>query len=553
MRKCVSLVLALMVVVIVVALVPSVAGQRRGSLPLDDRVNRRSQTAPAIAVPSVPQQNGPIPIPQQNGPIPVPQVQFPASQPRQQTPFMYNPASAAVTELARAVGRILGVKNKAAVFSPVSIASALSLMLIGANHETKNELIQVLGFQRYTNNLDIIHQLYSDMLNDLAKTEFGTTPPQWRTFNPCYDDEEEDEEDGYPAPTKDVIRVTNAVFVREGLQLSDNFRYSSGRYYNSTAANVPFATDPARAAQLINAWAHRSTEGKIRNILSEQVAAEAEMIVASALYFKGLWSEPFEYQATEMKPFFPDGYDRPGKTVLSMVTVGCFPYYDATEYDAKIVGLSYQGNKSALYIIMPNNSTRPRMLNFQSQLTPAMIGDMVVKMTMRKMYLQLPKMQITNTINLRDVLQQLGLRTLFDRGQSDLSGMIAKPTQVDLFATRFGDKPDPSSFVFPVDNDPEPTDNRRGGYSPPTSPVAGHEATNSPRVPGPQLHVSEFIHRVELDINEKGTEGGAITTSTVFRALPSIHLRIDAPFLLLLGHDDTRLPLFYGSIFDPTP
>uniref|UniRef100_A0A182PAL4 Serpin domain-containing protein n=1 Tax=Anopheles epiroticus TaxID=199890 RepID=A0A182PAL4_9DIPT len=477
--------------------------------------------------------------------------------------FRYNPASAAVTELARLIGSILGQQQKAAVFSPVSIACALSLMLIGAEGETKNELIRVLGFQQYRDHLHNIHQLYSEMLNDLARTEFDRVPVRWRTANPCYDDE--DEEDAAAAaaefpPQKDVVRVTNAVFVQEGFPLNASFAYYSKRYYNSTAANVPFGTNPARAAAFINAWAQRSTEGKIRDILSESVAAEAEMIVASALYFKGLWSEPFEQQATEPKPFYPDGYGRESKLVPTMSTVGCYPYYDAHELDAKIVGLSYQGNKSALYIIMPNNSTRQTMQEFQRRLTPAMIGELVSKMTQRKMYLQMPRMQITNTINLRDVLQRLGLQSIFNRGQSDLSGMVARTQPIELFATRFGEPgaADPSSVIFPTDYyySEQSTGIRRGSGTVSGGNnvnAAAPEAVRDRATGGPQLRVSEFIHRVELDINEKGTEGGAITTSTIFRALPSINFRVDAPFLVLIGHDETRLPLFYGSIYDPTP
>uniref|UniRef100_A0A182Y9V4 Serpin domain-containing protein n=1 Tax=Anopheles stephensi TaxID=30069 RepID=A0A182Y9V4_ANOST len=540
-------VVGLLVVLVCATLVPTVIGQQQ--------LVYRQQTAPA---------NRRTPF---AGPAPIPATPAaPQATWLHGASFRYNPASAAVTELARVIGSILGQQSKAAVFSPVSIACALSLMLIGAEQETKNELIRVLGFQQYKDHLHNIHQLYSEMLNDLAKTEFDRVPPRWRTANPCYDDE--DEEDAaaaaaeYPAE-KDVIRVTNAVFVQEGFPLNASFTYYSKRYYNSSALNVPFATNPARATALINAWAQRSTEGKIRDILSESVAAEAEMIVASALYFKALWSEPFEQQATELKPFYPDGHGRESKLVPTMSTVGCYPYYDAREVDAKIVGLSYQGNKSALYIIMPNNSTRQTMQDFQRRLTPAMIGDLVSKMTQRKMFLQMPKMQITNTINLRDVLQRLGLQTIFNRGQSDLSGMVARPQQIELFSTRFGEPGaagpvDPSSVIFPTDYFySEPTaDVRRGNgnnninAAQPAPEPSRNRATEPPRV---QLHVSEFIHRVELDINEKGTEGGAITTSTIFRALPSIHFRIDAPFLLLVGHDDTRLPLFYGTIYDPTP
>ena len=145
----------------------------------------------------------------QAAPAPAPVVSQP---PATRDTFRYNPASAAVTELARLIGSILGQQSKAAVFSPVSIACALSLMLLGAEAKTKDELIQVLGFEQYRNHLHNIHQLYSDMLKDLARTEFDRRPPHWRTSNPCYDDD--DEEDAAAAAAefplqKDVIRVTN--------------------------------------------------------------------------------------------------------------------------------------------------------------------------------------------------------------------------------------------------------------------------------------------------------------------------------------------------------
>lgn len=541
--------LVAVVVLVVIVCITAAAGQQQRQRGGGGSARRSSNTG--------------APVPTNPGPAVV--------QPRLQVHsgnYQYNPAAAAVTELARHIGSILGQQHKAAVFSPVSIACALSLMLIGAEQQTKSELIQVLGFQQYAKHLDNIHQLYSDMLYDLAKKDFDVIPPPWRTANPCYEHEEdEDYEDAATFPLeKDEIRVTNAVFIQDQQRLNASFLYYSQRYYNSTAQTVPFGTNPQKAAGQINDWANRSTNGKIREIVSESVTAEAEMIVASALYFKGLWSEPFEEQATELKPFYPDGYGQESKQVTTMSTVGCYPYYDARELDAKIVGLSYQGNKTAMYIIMPNNSTRQKMQDFQRRLTPAMIGDLVSKMTQRKMFLQLPKLQITNTINLRDVLQRLGLRTIFNREQCDLSGMLHHSQPIEVFQTRFGGVAGTGndSVLFPGDYyyATHHTDTRQNSGASPVAPGNPSNSQNGdggqlplvPRIPGPSpVHVSEFIHRVELDVNEKGTEGGAITTSTIFRALPSVHFRVDAPFLLLLGHDETRLPLFYGTIYDPTP
>ncbi|XP_055543077.1 serine protease inhibitor 28Dc-like [Wyeomyia smithii] len=432
---------------------------------------------------------------------------FSAPSPSQGQPqFQYDAASFTVTDLARRIGTVLGQQSNAAVFSPVSIACALSLLLLAADKETKRELLQVLNFPPDKTQRNGIHHQYGKMLREVASSAPDVYPIPWRQTDRC---NEYDDEDDFQQEIQ-IIHLANAIFVKRDLALNGRYVELSQKFYNSTVNQMDFANNPQQSASSINQWASDNTYGKINQIVSSYINTDTQMIVANALYFKGLWKEAFEKQATSYKKFYPDGYANPStvKEVLSMAVIGCFPYYDAVQYDAKIVGLPYQGDKTALYIIIPNNSSRAKLQRFQSTLTGKDIGDMVVKMTVRKVLIQMPKMKISNTINLRDVLQKLNLRTIFSPTSSDLSGML------------------------------DQTDRNRNGFQ-----------DNPLRMP---LYASEIIHKVELEINEKGTEGGAVTASTIFRSLPSVTVRIDTPFLMLLGHDATRLPLFYGSIYDPS-
>lgn len=59
---------------------------------------------------------------------------------------------------------------------------------------------------------------------------------------------------------------------------------------------------------------------------------------------------------------------------------GSFPFYDAVEYDCRILALPYRRNLSTMYIILPNNSSRSRMRQVQSYLTADKIEDMISKM-----------------------------------------------------------------------------------------------------------------------------------------------------------------------------
>lgn len=448
---------------------------------------------------------------------PPPQQQSGQGQPQ----FQYDTASFAVTELARRIGTVLGQQSNAGVFSPVSIACALSLLLLGADNETKRELQTVLNFNLNEHDTKVVHRQYGRMLRELAVTSPDTFPIPWRINDKCSDDDDEDF-----APEPQLIHLANALFVKDGLQVNPTFVDASQGFYNTSINLLDFAANPQQSAAYINQWASDNTYGKINQIVSNYISPETQMIVANALYFKGLWKEMFEKQATTFRKFYPDGHAYPStaKEILTMAVIGCYPYHDSVQYDAKIVGLPYQGDKTALYIMIPNNSSRSRLQQFQRTLTAQKIGDMVAQMTVRKALIQIPKMKISNTVNLRDVLQKLNLRSIFNPATSDLSKMLKQPTVQDNPY-----KPDRVVFTNPR-----------------------QQQQQFQQQPQQRLYASEIIHKVELEINEKGTEGGAVTASTIFRSLPSVQVRIDTPFLLMIGHDNTRLPLFYGSIYDPS-
>lgn len=68
----------------------------------------------------------------------------------------------------------------------------------------------------------------------------------------------------------------------------------------------------------------------------------------------------------------------------------------------------------------------------------------------------------------------------------------------------------------------------------------------------PELFVDEVIHKVDLRINEKGTEGGAATVTYLSRTGTDVVFRVEAPFMFLIRHEDTKLPIFYGTVYEPT-
>ena len=74
----------------------------------------------------------------------------------------------------------------------------------------------------------------------------------------------------------------------------------------------------------------------------------------------------------------------------------------------------------------------------------------------------------------------------------------------------------------------------------------------------PGFTISAAIHKAYIDVNEKGTEAAA-ATSTVMRAtamrrevpIPPIEFRADHPFLFLIRDTRSGSILFMGRVADP--
>jgi len=76
---------------------------------------------------------------------------------------------------------------------------------------------------------------------------------------------------------------------------------------------------------------------------------------------------------------------------------------------------------------------------------------------------------------------------------------------------------------------------------------------NSANLKNPGLFADEVLHKVEIDVTEKGTEAAAATGIILDRAGNQKRLVADRPFLFFIRHDPTKLILFWGTVNMPIP
>uniref|UniRef100_A0A3F2YTS2 Serpin domain-containing protein n=1 Tax=Anopheles christyi TaxID=43041 RepID=A0A3F2YTS2_9DIPT len=343
--------------------------------------------------------------------------------------------SDSVTNLAAKIANALSnQKSKTEIFSPVSIAGALSLLLLGSGGQTQQELLNVMGLNKGQLTFQEIHLSFGRLFQDLVANDPSLEPlVTWRLNDKCnrYDDEEE-EDDDFPPPQSSSdeypshqISVANGVFLQQGFKPANRFLNLTHQIYKGTVENLDFERQPSIAATYINEWCSRATNGRIREIVTEDIVQNSRMIVTNALYFKAQWETTFSPFGTRQRPFYANGKLEPPISAESMATSGCFPYYNATnEYGVQIIGLPYEMGKSTMYIILPNGSNRLVLREKLATLSAPQLNWMIDQMVVRKVMVVMPKLSISNRIRLSTVLERLGVRDLFDPTRSNLTAIF---------------------------------------------------------------------------------------------------------------------------------
>ncbi|XP_053672404.1 serine protease inhibitor 28Dc-like [Anopheles nili] len=375
-----------------------------------------------------------------------------------------------------------------------------------------------------------------------------------------------------------LIQVGNGIFARTGTTFDARYDKLAKHLYQSELQQLDFVENEMAAVRYINNWVHNQTHGRIADIVSH-ISADTILMIVNTLYFRGLWEEPFQPMGTRNRRFFPNGPDGPDSFDTPMMAKShCMPYYFWQEENVRVVGVPYRKNVT-MYVFLPVNSTRELLQSLQTKLSAGVINDIVKKMKMKSVTLLLPKMHVSNSVSLKSVLQQLGVYTLFDSQEADLyrllTGMVNErfdeETIEDHFdvlqdtqenAERLLKKRIPDCAIIVRQGigrgDCLKANCAYGGKAC----VCCAEVDNDFRrrrrrqatkdmEPTKRIFVNEMLHKVDLTVNEVGTEGGAATATLIDRISSQINMIVNGPFLMVIREETTQLPLFYGNIYSP--
>ncbi|MHC4664123.1 MAG: serpin family protein [Planctomycetota bacterium] len=368
-------------------------------------------------------------------------------------------------ELAKKEGNIF--------ISPFSVSTALSMLYEGARDDTEKEMKDVMKVRLYKPKL---HAAMAWISSSLAN--------QSEASGESWLDEEGEK--------KFEFTSANGLWIGEDYSSNPDFVEVMKKYYKAEDFEADFS-DREDILTRINKWVNEKSRGKITKFLSkDDIEDEIVLALINTIYFKGQWGSSFREDGTETAAFHVSKSNT--VKVPMMRQKAHLAFLDGSDF--KAVSIPYLSCRISFLVLVPDDIEG--LEAFVKSLTPEKLQKCFPEYG-KGLDFYFPKFGISGKYHLKSALRGMGMKKIFSRKESDLSGLA------------------------------------------------------DPLVEDEKLFVSRFIHQVQISVDEKGTEATAASGAlTAKNGRTPVEFKVDRPFLFLIRDNKTGTILFMGRVMDPS-
>jgi serpin B len=291
--------------------------------------------------------------------------------------------------------------------------------------------------------------------------------------------------------TKNTLSFANTLFVATDFRLRKAYTRAVTLYFRAAVEPVDFGEESATAH--INDYIANHTGGMIKDLLPP-LPSETRSVLVNAGYFKGAWAIQFSPTQTNEEGRFSTGK---GTIPVPMMTQSDEVYLYYRGEDFRMATLAYKNGDFAFDLIVPDwqsgQDTEEALRKVQQELDGAnYLKALKAEAPVKLAVLSLPRFEVEyRNENLA----------------ADLAALMPGALSGD-----FGD-------------------------------LSAEES-----------RIGRVVHATKVKVNEEGTEGAFVTAITALRGLSEDPLRsvvADHPFLFVIRHTESGLPLFIGTVREP--
>ena len=241
----------------------------------------------------------------------------------------------------------------------------------------------------------------------------------------------------------------------------------------------------------INNWVSNKTDGLIKNAL-DRINEDSLMYLINTLLFEAEWATIYEKYDVIERDFTSVNNEKQSAKMMCSTE---WRYIEPENASGFIK--SYKNNAYSFVAILPNEG-----MDINAYIAGLSASDLLTQISKPMGYqtvTRLPKFEYDYSIEMQDVLKNMGMPLAFDVNRADFSKM-ATPTN-----------------------------------------------------PSENVYIGRVIHKTSIKVAEKGTKAGAVTIIDMkcgSAAPPEIikYVYLDRPFVYMIIDNQTNLPIFIGNV-----
>ncbi|CAJ0588935.1 unnamed protein product [Cylicocyclus nassatus] len=282
------------------------------------------------------------------------------------------------------------------VVSPLSVIFALAMVQLGAKGRTKTQINRLIS--NGAGDDDIV-KFYSDLSKNITNYSDGAQ-----------------------------AKIANGFFLDKKFSIKDDYASALVKKYAAKIEALDFG-QAKKTAKVIDDFVKATTEGKIKNFITEDAVGGALSLIVNAVYFKADWWNKFSRQYTRKDIFY---HSKTNKREIEFMNEYKERLY-AENNDVMVLSLPYKDKSYAFNILLPKK--RFGLKDLRTRLNGLVIRNLLSKLKPEIVTIHIPKMKIETNYKLKEALQHMGVTDLFT-SQANLTGVSDLPLFVSKAAHR---------------------------------------------------------------------------------------------------------------------
>ncbi|XP_067621292.1 serine protease inhibitor 42Dd [Eurosta solidaginis] len=287
------------------------------------------------------------------------------------------------------------------IISPLQLEALLTLLYLGSDGNTAEELQRVMHLQHFANNAKMAHHFATELQLSTDST------------------------------AETHMQLCSELILPECYEIADEFYKIAQKYFHTQTGKSDVMCSTVKFRAQLNDDLTKAAFGYAWRIsdalLASMTAPEANSaLILAAVHFQNKWFLPFSQYRTGIYDFqlSVDETSATEKERLKAPAAVPVPmlfdddmfvkFAEFRELDARAIELPYEHDEElSMLVVLPNR--RDGLVALEKQLQSVDLKVLAERMQMENVQVLLPKFKIDFECCLRRILEQLGIQTIFSK------------------------------------------------------------------------------------------------------------------------------------------